>query len=200
MKECFLDWSIDRIKKKKEVSDLKLVEIRYGLEAIYLSITKLAVIVMLSLIFKIFIEFIIFLILYNIIRAFAFGIHAKNSVSCLIVSSVAFLGIPYISKFIFIPLPFKILIMLLLILFIIIYAPADTKKRPLINKTKRFRLKIIAASISFIYVLMIIFIKNDLISNLILFSLLTEVITILPITYGLLKAPYRNYKNYKTSY
>lgn len=87
MKEKFLNNSISKIKKKNpNFSEEKLEEIAYGLEAIYLTVTKIVIIFILAFILGIFKDMLIIMIFYNIIRTTAFGMHAKKSSHCLIIS------------------------------------------------------------------------------------------------------------------
>jgi accessory gene regulator protein AgrB len=84
------------------------------------------------------------------------------------------------------------------ILCLSIYAPADTPKRPLINKKKRTIYKILTIILSFIYAIAILCIKNNIIiTNTLLYSMLLESFLVAPLTYKLFGVPYKNYKNYK---
>ena len=94
MKNNILDKCMKIIKENKDYNDTKLEEIRYGLEGIYLLINKLIIIILISIILNIFKEMIIFLLIFNIIRLTAFGLHATKSWICLISSTLAFIGIP----------------------------------------------------------------------------------------------------------
>ena len=77
-----------------------------------------------------------------------------------------------------------------------LYAPADTVKRPLINKKKRMRFKILSILVTIIYFILTILIDNNIFTNSLLIGLLISCILILPITYKAFKMPYRNYINY----
>lgn len=196
MKNICLNFSMNSIKKYyPDYSETQLEEIRYGLEGIYLSITKLVVISIVSIILHLFNEMLIMLIAFNILRMSGFGIHAKKSIDCWISSTIMFIGLPYISKLLIIPLPIHIIVSVVLLILIILYAPADTYKRPLIKKKKRIIYKIIT-SINAIILLIISFFTNSVITNLILFGILTEVILVNPLTYKLFNLPYKNYKTY----
>lgn len=194
MKNVILNNAIKLIKENKNFSDEKLLEIRYGLESIYLTITKFIIILILSIFFKITKEFLIFTIFYNIIRLFAFGMHAPSGKICLILSSIVFLLFPYLATI----LPANIYINCLLgitaTILVIIYAPADTHKRPIIKRRNRY--KTLSIIIALIYVYASLIIKDSFIANCLTFSLVVEVVLILPITYRLFKLPYGNYKLY----
>lgn len=196
MKNICLNYSMSSIKKYyPNYSETQLEEIRYGLEGIYLSITKLVVISILSIILNLFNEMLNMLITFNILRITGFGIHAKKSIDCWISSTILFLVLPYISKFLIIPLPVHIVISFVLFILILLYAPADTYKRPLIKRKKRIIYKVIT-SINTIILITISFFTSNVITNLILFGILTEAILVNPLTYRLFKLPYNNYKNY----
>ena len=146
--------------------------------------------------YGLFKEAIIFLLIFNILRIFAFGLHASKSIWCWISSSISFIGIPYICKtFIFPNLIYIILPIICLVCFIL-YAPADTVKRPLINSRKRKLYKLLSIISCVIYFGLIIITTNFLIKNLLLFALILESILILPLTYKIFKLPYKNYLNY----
>ena len=68
MKDLFLNSSINYIKKYNDYSDTKIKQLKYGLEAIYLTVTKFIFILILSLILGITKEMLIYSLIYNIIR------------------------------------------------------------------------------------------------------------------------------------
>ena len=124
-------------KNNQNITTEQLEVIEYGLESIYLTTTKIIIIILLSIVLNIFKETLLMLLFYNIIRLFAFGLHAKNSISCLITSLILFIGGAYISIYLNIGFTIKIILSIICTVLIAIYAPADTEKRPLINKNKR---------------------------------------------------------------
>ena len=78
----------------------------------------------------------------------------------------------------------------------ILFAPADTHKRPIINKKMREKLKIKALAVSLIYIGIVFVYKNEFVTNIILLAMIVQSIVINPITYKLFKLPYNNYKEY----
>lgn len=197
MKKRFLNSVRNSIKKQyPNYSNDKIDEIMYGVEGIYLTITKTIIIFALALLFKIAKELLFLLIAFNFIRLFAFGMHANNSITCLIFSSLMFIGGAFICKYVTISKPVLYALYLFSLIFISIYSPADTVKRPLIKKKKRIRFKILSILTVIIYAIISLFIKDNLIINYLIIGLLIECILISPITYKIFKMPYRNYKNY----
>ena len=191
MKEVFLKHSLQLITANKEWDEDSLEKIRYGLEGIYLTIVKLVILLALAIILNIERLFLINLVFFNILRFFAFGVHARNSTQCLITSTVMFIIFPMLSTSIDFPLPVQIIIASICVLLFLLYAPADTHKRPQKNRKKRQTRKVFAVTIAIIYVLLIIMLKD--LSQIILCSLMTETIMILPITYRILGVPYKNH-------
>lgn len=191
MKEVFLKHSLQLITANREWDEESLEKIRYGLEGIYLTIVKLVILLALAIILNIERLFLINLVFFNILRFFAFGVHARNSTQCLITSTVMFIIFPILSTSIDFPLPVQIIIASICVLLFLLYAPADTHKRPQKNRKKRQFRKAFAVTIAIIYVLLIIMLKD--LSQIILCSLMTETIMILPITYCILGVPYKNH-------
>ena len=97
MKRIVVDSIMNKIKNLNKYDDIKLSEIRYGLEAIYLNVSRFLVFFTINTILDIFWESLLFFIFYVPLRSFSFGFHAKNSLTCWILSSIAFIGLPYLS-------------------------------------------------------------------------------------------------------
>ncbi len=116
--------------------------IRYGLEAIYLSLIKLIPILFFAFVLGLFKESILFLVFYTLLRFFGFGLHSNNGYICFISSAIVFLLLPYLSKIIEINLYLKVFITIFCFFCFLLYSPADTKKRPIINKKKDCLLKL----------------------------------------------------------
>ena len=196
MREKIVLKLIDYIKKYKCITNNEEEIIQYGLESIYILVTKMIIIFTIAIILGIFKEMIIFLIIFNVIRTFAFGLHASKSWICLLISSVSFLGLPFLLKVISIPLFLKLILGISLIIIIYKYSPADTVKRPIINKKRRLFFKYTSTSIAILYIILSLIIRNIFISNCFIFGLLLEVLFISPLTYKIFKLPYNNYLNY----
>ena len=195
MRKKVVNKIVKYIKSKKKLSKNEEDIIIYGLESLYILITKLFIISLVAYLLGIFIEYLIFLLLFNIIRIFAYGIHATKSYICLIISLVTFILLPYICTKMVIPFVYKLIIGIPLILLIYKNSPADKYKRPIINKKRRYRLKITSTIISIIYIIVSLYVPSFY-SNALIFSLILENIFISPTTYKIFKLPYNNYLNY----
>lgn len=193
MKKFIITKCMNYIKKNTDYDNIKLKEIEYGLISIYLTISKMIIVIMIALILGIVKEMLLFSLIYNILRMPSFGLHATKSWICLIISIVLFIGIPYLSLIIYIPIVLKIIISIFGVIFIFKNAPADTKKKPIVNKTRRLRFKIISTIIAVFYSILSIIIKNKVICNYFLLSIILQNIMVSPITYKIFKQPYNNY-------
>lgn len=194
MKNAVLTKSLKFISKYQVYSDEELERISYGLEGLYLTVTKLIVIIVLSLLLNMFKEVVGILILFNLIRYFGFGIHAKKSSECLISSLLCFIVIPYCLLNINLSREIIIIIAIICTTIFIIYAPADTVKRPLKNPKKRMIRKMVTTLIGIVYIILSLMISNSTISTLFIASVIIEAVMINPITYKILRQPYNNYK------
>ncbi len=197
MKEVIVSNTVNNIKKLNKYSDTQLKEIKYGLESLYLTCTKIIVISIICILTNLIKELILFVLSFGLIKLTAFGLHAKKSWQCWITSIPIFVIIPLLIKYLFIP-PI-IIYCFLPILFIIIclYAPADTEKRPLISKKKRLIYKILSIITCLIYFILILLLNNQYISSVLFYSILLECLLINPLSYKLFGLRYRNYLTYK---
>lgn len=193
MKNLIINGSIKYIQKYNDFSDTKIKEIKYGLESIYLSISKVIVISIIALLLGIIKEMLIFLIIYNIIRMPSFGLHATKSWICLVSSTLLFIGIPYLSLYANINIVIKMVLLTIGIILMFKNSPADTKKRPIVSKKRRERYKFISVVFTIVYAFLSILLENNFLSNCFLFSIIMQNFIISPITYRFFNLPYNNY-------
>ncbi|MGN1355498.1 MAG: accessory gene regulator B family protein [Bacilli bacterium] len=196
MKKKFLDSSVTFIGNYKELTDDDIEKLRYGLEGIYLTITKLVIIVAVALLLGILKEVIITLILFNVIRYTGFGFHAEKSVQCLFISLFQFVILPYILINVVIPKNIVFIICIICVVSYFFFAPADTIKRPLPNMKKRKIRKWFTIFIGIIYSILLFIFSDTFIAPLFLSALIVEAIVINPLIYMAFGQPYNNYKTY----
>ena len=187
-------------KNYPDYSTEKLEEIEYGIEALYITFTKTIVIFLISLILGVIKEVFLILVFFNVLRTTAFGMHAKTSLQCYIISTILFVGLGLVSKYIDINFYVKIIISIVCLINIVIFAPADTYKRPLINKKKRRIYKIFSVVIALIYVTLIILFYNNILTTYMMFGLVDATLMIHPLMYRMFQLPYNNYKTYNEVY
>lgn len=190
MKNKIIDSTINLINKYYHYDKVKTSEIRYGLESLYLSITKIIVVFIISLLIGVSKELLLLLIFYGLLRVFVFGAHAKNTLQCWVLSITIFTGLPLLVKYIKIPKLIMLIACIFLFFLIYKYAPAGTEKRKINNKKKRMLLKYISLFITVSYMFIITFFANDYFSKILFFSILLATIFILPLTYKLMGVKY----------
>ncbi len=197
MKDLLINSLMRSISKYCNYDKEKLAIIKYGLASLYLHFTKMIVIFLISYLMGNFRTLLILMGFYSILRLTGYGVHAKKSIHCWIASLITFLIIPMLCEKTIITYEIKILLSIISIILLSMYAPADTEKRPLINKKRRTVFKIITIIIGIIYTVTLLTLNNNVISNCLLYALILETIVVLPITYKIFGVKYKNYKNYK---
>lgn len=197
LKGFFLGKSLQMVREMyPDYDEDRLDEIRYGLEATYLSITKLVVILFASFLLGIFKESIILLVLFNFLRLTGFGLHATKSWMCWVSSSITFLLVPFFCKSLVLPNYILVAISVVCLINFLMYAPADTVKRPLIHKKRRLLYKVGTVLIASLYIVLIFITKDTFLQNSLASAMLIEGALINPYIYKLFNLPYNNYKNY----
>ena len=193
----FADKAMIFLKKYNTYSKKDEMLAHYGLETIYILITKTIFITILSILFGILKEVYLFIIFFGLLRLYSSGMHMKKGIHCTIISTICLLGFPYLSINTSFKYGVKLIIIGISIICFTLYSPADTYKKPLINVKKRKILKIKSIIVLFIYAILTLYIRNSFISSIIIYSIILQVILILPITYKIFNMPYNNYLNYK---
>ena len=196
MKELFLNGSLSFIDKYCKYNENDKKKLLYGLEGIYLTITKTIIILLVAAILEILKETLILVLLFNLIRYTGFGFHAEKSWHCLVCSLINFVFLPYVMLKINFSNISILLISTICIINYLLFAPADTIKRPLPNKRKRLIRKILTISIGIIYTVLIFILNNKMFTSLLLNALIIQAVVINPITYMIFNQPYNNYKNF----
>lgn len=190
MKKKILDSSIKFINKYNNYDEIKSAELRYGLESLYMTVTKFIVAIFISLFIGVTKELLLLSLFYGILRLVMFGAHGKSSLQCWIMSLTIFNIIPLLIKYTYIPKIIMIIIFIIAFFLIYKYAPASTTKRVLKKKKKKLILKYLSLFISTSYMFIIVFFANIYWSNVLFYSIILATIFILPITYKLMGVKY----------
>ena len=194
MREAFANKNLEYVCKYKQCSDLDKIKIKYGLEVLYTIITKTVGILLISILLKTFTETIVLMLLYTTLRLFGHGIHAHKSSQCWVASILCYGVFPLLIKHFVIPHTYIIILWSFAFICFAIWAPADTPKKPLINKKKRILCKMVTLLLSTVLLTITFVSSNILINNGIFFALIMGVIAINPLTYKLFNIPFNNYK------
>ena len=194
MKKKFIESSLDLIKSKKEVDNLEEKRLRYGLEGFYNTYTKFMVMLILSIILGIWREYLLLILVYSSLRLYGFGIHMETTFQCWVTTVPLYIGSCLVIKYFNFPLQISLLLWLCGFISFLIFAPADTPKRPLIHKEKRVRAKVLSIIILLTYFLIFNAVESQMIKEVILLGVILESASINPLIYKLFNMQYNNYK------
>ena len=197
MKKKFINNSLKYIESKQSLTELDKKKIKYGLEGLYNLTTKFIVLIILAIIFDLMIELILLTSIYGLLRLYGFGLHAKKSWQCWITTIPIYIGGCFFIKYAILSPYITYIIWLFGLISFLLFAPADTKSRPLIHKEKRIRAKILSISIVIILFIINVFLKINIFLNATIYALTLESIIINPITYKIFNVPYNNYKTFQ---
>lgn len=167
----------------------------YGMEVIYSLVTKTLLFFIISLILNCHKEFLIVILILTTIRSTSFGFHADKEISCYIISFLIIFGTIYIAKNYCFNHLFIVVTCIISLIATILFAPADTEKRPLLNKHTRSILKL-CSSITVVFFSFLALINNGFMSNVIVCILIVNSINISPLLYKIFKRRYKNYEYY----
>lgn len=187
-------------KQMPDIDDEKAEIITYGIELIIGEIPKIFLLFVLSFILGIGWYTVFAYVALIPYRASSGGFHLKTHVGCIIGSSVFYYGIVYLSKFIILNLVQKYIIIVIALVFGVImvslYAPADTENIPIISKKERKRKKILSYITLVLTLIVSIFIKDSIISNILIFGVIVQSFMISRLAYLLTNNKY-GYKVYQ---
>lgn len=180
----------DKIRKEMpDVDDERAEVINYGLQILLGEVPKTFIMLAIAYLLGVFkLSLITFLILMPY-RGASGGFHLKTHIGCIISTCAFYCGTALLAKYIVLSNIAKYILIVLLAIFGIImiklYAPADTEDVPIISRKIR-KQKQILSYITFVVGLGIaLFIKNNLISNIIIFGYLMQTCMITRIAYRL---------------
>lgn len=178
-------------------TELELKKIKYGIEVILINLSKFIILMVISYFFKIMPHTLLIMVSFGLVRKSAFGLHSQNSIICTLICVLSFSGGVYISKYY--PLETKSIVYIFVVMITLFmkYAPADTKRRPLIGRKFRNKLKRKTLITTLLLFAIILKINNQTINTLITLGVVMECICILPITYKILGRRYNNYEQYE---
>lgn len=193
MKDLFITKSFNFISSHKQLDHYNEIKIKYGLEVMYHFITKVTAIMAISFFLKILKENFLIFIFYFFLRKNSHGLHAKSNIGCWITSITVYVFVGCIAKYCSFNLSIMILINIICFLSFALWAPADTKSRPLIRKKDRITLKIKTLINATCELVIFGFFKNLRVIITLVFILQSIVIN--PIVYKITGSTFNNYRN-----
>lgn len=189
MIEKFCNFLTQKIRKKMpEVDDERAEIIQYGLEVIIGEVPKIFIVIGFSILLGVWQLTLFSIVVIGIYRGVSGGFHLKTHIGCMISTLTMYLGNVFLSKYCIIePMYIKYIITFGIWVFSLImiklYAPADTENVPIISKKERKRKKILSYIIMTVFLLSSVFIKDQVISNLFIYGVLIQTLTITRMAY-----------------
>ncbi|GAB2547675.1 accessory gene regulator B family protein [Gracilibacillus alcaliphilus] len=185
------------VKERNRLEEIDYLKMKLGVGVILTNITKGIIVYGLAILLNIFFETLILHGSYFLLRRSSFGLHAKSSTICTLLSIVLFVVIPYMMKDIVINNYILLPLFLVCIFFVYLFAPADTEKHPLLGKNRRKKLRNQSVITCMVLMLIAVIVPMPMISTLVFTGVAIQVISILPVSYKLLKRSYDNYEQYE---
>lgn len=189
-------------KEMPEIDDERAEVINYGLQNIIGEVPKIFIMLGVGYLLGVFKETLITFLLLMPYRGFSGGFHMKTHIGCIITTCTMFCGIAFVSKYIILDEIIKnMLIFLTLMLGIVmikLYAPADTENVPILSKKERKKKQNLSYVSLIIGLIVALLIKDNTITNILLFGYLVQTFSISRIAYKITNNKY-GYEVYNTS-
>lgn len=195
MVEKFCSYIVNKMKNTMEdIDDERAEVIQYGLELIVGEIPKVILLFTIAFILKIGWLTIFAYIAILPYRACSGGFHLKTHIGCIINTSLFYYGVVLVSKYIILQPIYKYILISLVLIFgvimITLYAPADTENLPIISVKERKRKKFLSYLFFILMLILSLFIKNNSISNILLFGALIQTLFITRLAYKITNNKY----------
>lgn len=188
-------------KEMPDVDDERAEVINYGLQIILGEVPKFFIMLLIAYILGIFKLTIITFLILAAYRGASGGFHLKTHIGCIISTTTFYCGIAFLSKSIILDDITKYVLAIAVgvfgIIMIKLYAPADTEYVPIISKKVRKQKQILSYIFFIIGLVIAVFIKNNIIANIIIFGYFIQTCMITRFAYKITnnKYGYELYEN-----
>ena len=172
----------------------KADEINYGLQLLIGEVPKFFIILLLAFLLHMFkLTLISFLIILPY-RAFSGGFHLHTHLGCIVVTSLLYIGTPYLASILNFDDTIKYILIAITFIFsfamIAKYAPADTENVPVLQKKERRKRKIWSFVIAGVELVIAIIIPYKVVSNMIIIGILVQTLTLTRLAYKITNNKY----------
>lgn len=137
----FIDTKIDNFAKslqlRNNLDHIEYLKMRLGMQVVVSNLFKTIVIYGVSILCHMFLYTLTVHLSFFIIRHFAHGAHAKNSLACYIESLFYFILLPWIIGYIQVSSLIMYPLAIIGLVLIIVFAPSITKKQPIPERLKK---------------------------------------------------------------
>ena len=203
MIEKFTQFLTNKIRKENpDIDDERAEVINYGIHLIVGEIPKFFIIMGVAFILGVLDLTILAYFLVLPFRGASGGFHLKTHIGCIIGSIIFFCGIGLLGKYLIFEKTLKYIIAFLIwafgMIMVKLYAPADTENVPIISKKERKKKRILSYITLTLSIIIGLFIKNEVISNIIIYGMLFQSMSITRLAYNLTNNKY-GYEVYNAS-
>lgn len=189
------DYLTNKIRKQMpDVDDERAEVINYGIHLVIGEIPKTFVFIAIAALLGVLKEFFITMLVIFPYRAVSGGFHLKTHIGCILMTSLYYCGISYISQFTLFGNNIKYILIPIVWVFGMImcklYAPADTENVPILRKKDRKIKQILSYIILTITLIIGAVIDNYVVSNIIILGMFVQSIMISRLAYKLTNNKY----------
>lgn len=181
-------------KKMPEIDDERTQVINYGLQILIGEIPKIFIVLLIAWILGIFKLTLITFILIMPYRSVSGGFHLHTHIGCIIATTLTYCGTAFVSQYIVLNNIVKYILILLIWIFsmamIKLYAPADTEEVPILETKVRQKKQLASYIIATISLIAAIFIRDNVISNILIIGTLLQTLAITKVMYKLTNNKY----------
>ena len=186
--------------KMPEIDDERAEIINYGLQLVIGEVPKIFIMLAIAYLCGVIELSILVLILIMPYRTFSGGVHLKTHIGCIIGTSLFYVGTALLSKYIvfepiYIKYTFIAIIWIFSMTMIRLYAPADTEAVPILRKKDRDLKRNLSYITMTLTLVIAIIVKNNIISNLLIFGTGIQTVSISKFIYIITKNKY-GYEEY----
>ncbi len=196
MIDKFCEYLTNKIRKKMpEINDEQAEVIMYGIQLIVGEIPKIFLLFGLGIILGLWWQTLLAFMLIIPFKAVSGGFHLKSHIGCIISTNLIYCGNAIISSIYTFPsniVKYSVILCTLIIgiIMVSLYAPADTENLPILTKKERKIKKILSYIFLTINMLLASIIKNEVISNILIFGTIIQIFSITRLAYKLTKNQY----------
>lgn len=203
MVDKFCDYFTNKIRMESpEIDDERAEVINYGIHLIVGEIPKFFIIMGVAYLLGVLDLTMLAYFLILPYRGSSGGFHLKTHIGCILGSIMFFCGIGLLAKYLILGTITKYIVTFCIWIFGIImvklYAPADTENVPIISKKERKKKRTFSYITLTISIIVSLFIPNEVISNIIVYGMLFQSVSITRLAYKLTNNKY-GYEVYNTS-
>lgn len=185
----------NRIRKEMpEIDDERAEVINYGLQNIIGEIPKIFIMLGIAYFLGIFkLALFTFIVLFPY-KGASGGVHLKTHVGCIVLTTVFYCLIPFVSQYINLTNTIKYILIFIVWIFGIVmiklYAPADTENVPILNKNDRRKKQIISYITFSVGLIAAGIVKDSTVSNILILSNFIQTLFITRLAYRITNNKY----------